>query len=144
MEFYQNCGVFYVQAQVRPEVIKASVEEIQREIGLLSRQRIPNAEIETAKSYLLGQYPLQLQTHRDLSARIANIQALGLSNAHWDKYYERITLIDSQAVYETTRRNSLRTPIIVIVGDAAVLESIGFENIDVYNANGELVQSVKE
>ncbi len=142
MEFYQNCGVFYVQAQVRPEVIKASVEEIQREIRLISTQRIPNEEIETAKSYLLGQFPLQIQTDAELSARIANIQSLGLSNDHWDRYYKRITLIDSQAVYDAARRNSLHTPIIIIVGDGSVLESIGFEKIDVYNHNGELIQSV--
>ncbi len=142
MQFYQACGVFYVQAQVRPEVIKASVEEIQREIHVISTQRIPNEEIETAKSYLLGQFPLQIQTHADLSSRIANIQTLGLGSDHWDKYYERIMLIDSRSVYEAARRNSLQTPIIIIVGDGSVLESIGFEKVDVYNTNGELTQSV--
>ncbi len=142
MEFYQVCGVFYVHARVTPESIRSAIDEIQREIRIISTQRVPNEEIETAKSYLLGRYPLGIQTHEDLSARIADVQALGLSDGHWDKYYENITRIDSRSVYEAAQQHSLLTPIIIIVGDRSVLETIGYEKIDVYNSNGELVQSV--
>ena len=142
MEFYRVCGVFYVHARVTPESIRSAIDEIRREIRIISTQRVPNEEIETAKSYLLGRYPMGIQTHEDLSARIADVQALGLSDGHWDKYYENITRIDSRSVYEAAQRHSLLTPIIIIVGDRSVLETIGYEKIDVYNSNGELVQSV--
>jgi predicted Zn-dependent peptidase len=142
MEFYRVCGVFYVHARVRPEVIRASVEEIQKEIRIISTQRIPNEEIETAKAYLLGRFPLQIQTYADLSARIADVKALGLGDGHWDKYNENIMRIDSRSVYATAQRNALFTPIIVIVGDPSILASIGYERVDVYNSNGELIQSM--
>jgi predicted Zn-dependent peptidase len=142
MEFYRICGVFYVHARVTPESIRSAIDEIRREIRIISTQRVPNEEIETAKSYLLGRYPMGIQTHEELSARIADVQALGLSDGHWDNYYENITRIDSRSVYEAAQRHSLLTPIIIIVGDESVLETIGYERIDVYNSNGELIQSV--
>jgi hypothetical protein len=52
-------------------------------------------------------------------------------------------LLDSQAVSETARRIPLPPPIIIIVGDAPILENLGFDPIEVYNNNGELVQNVK-
>jgi predicted Zn-dependent peptidase len=142
MEFYRYCGVFYVHARITPEFIRSSVDEIQKEIRIISTQRVPNEEIETAKSYLMGRYPLNIQTYADLSARIADVQVLGLSAGHWDKYYQNIMRIDSRSVYETAQRHSLVTPIIIIVGDESVLETIGFEKIDLYNSKGELVQSI--
>ncbi len=142
MEFYRYCGVFYVHARVTPEFIRSSIEEIQKEIRIISTQRVPNEEIETAKSYLMGRYPLNIQTYADLSARIVDVQVLGLSAGHWDKYYQNIMRIDSRSVYETAQRYSLLTPIIIIVGDKSMLETIGFEKIDVYNSKGELVQSI--
>jgi predicted Zn-dependent peptidase len=142
LEFYRTCGVFYVHAHIKPGFIRPAVEEIQREIRIISTQRVPNEEIETAKSYLLGRYPLKFQTHADLSARTADMQALDLSDGHWDKYFENIMRIDSRSVFATAQRHSLFTPIVIITGDRAVLENIGYEKIDVYNSNGELIQSV--
>jgi zinc protease len=142
MEFFRACGVFYIQALVRTDVIEDSVQEILGEITRISTARIPNQEIETAKSFLLGQFPLSIETRAALASRIAYVQALNLSDEHLTRYYEKIMLLDSQTVYDTARRNSLFTPIIVIVGDTPILEHIGFDPIEVYNNNGEFIQTI--
>jgi predicted Zn-dependent peptidase len=142
MEFFKNCGIFYVRARVRPEFIKASVEQIQSEILAVSNRRIPNDEIETAKSYLLGHFPLSIETYADLGSKIAEMHALGLGDGHLNRYFDSIKSIDAQVVFETARRNSLMPPVIVIVGDGSVLENIGFEKVDVYNNRGEHIDSI--
>lgn len=142
MEFFRYCGVFYIRARVKPEAVQQSVGEILREIRTISNQRISNQEIEIAKSYLLGQFPLNVETYADLAAHIADVEAFGLGQAYLDKYFESIMVIDAQTVFETAQRNSLFTPIIVIVGDKSVLDKIGFEKIDVYNNKGDYIHSL--
>ncbi len=142
MEFFKNCGIFYVRARVRPEFIQASVEQIQSEIHAASSEKIPNDEIETAKSYLLGQFPLGIETYADLGSKIAEMHALGLDDGHLTRYFDSIKSIDAQGVFETARRNSLMPTVIVIVGDRSVLENIGFDKVDVYNNRGEYIRSI--
>lgn len=144
MEFFQACGVFYVRALVRTDVIEDSVQAILDEITRISRERVPSQEIETAKSFLLGRFPLSIEARSDLASRIAHVRALNLSDEHLSRYYEKIMLLDSQSVYEAARRNPLPPPIIVIVGDMSILERISYEPIEVYNNNGEIIQTVKK
>ncbi len=142
MEFFRSCGVFYVRARVKPEAVQQSIGEIFREIRTISNQRISNQEIEIAKSNLLGQFPLSVESYADLAARIADVEAFGLGRAFLDKYFENIMFIDAQTVFETVQRNSLLSPTIVIVGDKSVLDYIGFEKIAVYNTKGEHIYSL--
>jgi predicted Zn-dependent peptidase len=142
MEFFQASGIFYVRAHVRPEVVGESVEEILDEIRTVSSTPLPSQEIETAKSNLLGQFPLTIETYADMAARIADMEALHLSDEHFENFFDKIISIDAQDVYETARRVSLVPPIVIIVGDQSVLENIGFEKIDVYNNKGEYIHSI--
>ncbi len=142
MEFFNSCGIFYVRARVRPEFIQASVEQIRSEIRAISSERIPNDEIETAKSHLLGHFPLGVETYADLGSKIAEMHALGLGDGHLTRYFESIKSIDAQSVFETASRNSLMPPVIVIIGDRSVLDNIGFEKVDVYNNRGEYIRSI--
>ena len=140
MEFYKICGVFYIRAKVRLSVIYAAVQEILSEIGIISNRHIPSHEIEQAKSYLIGNFPLSIETYDDLSSRVSEIQAFNLGNEHWDKYYENIMYINSQEVFATAHRILTLKPVIVIVGDRdKILEHlIQFEEVEVYNDQGEL------
>ncbi|NOR14651.1 MAG: peptidase M16, partial [Candidatus Aminicenantes bacterium] len=144
MEFFQSCGVFYVRALVKTEVVYASVQEAFKEINNITGLRLPARELEQAKSTLIGNFPLSLETYEDLSSRISEIEALNLGEQHWTKYYDNIMFIDSQAVYESARRHSLQPLIIVIVGNSSVLEHLReFEDVEVYDHQGEFQYRIK-
>ena len=145
MDFFKTCGIFTITARVRPEVIHESVLENLREINTLYFQKIPNYELEPAKTSLIGNFPIHLEKLDGLSSRISKIQALNLEGKHWDQYYESIMIIDSQTVFEAVKRTALRTPVVVIVGDDTVLDHmIEFDEVEIYDTRGIYQYSLKK
>jgi len=146
IELFKACGVFLIRAKVRPEVAYDSVTEIVREIEKISKEKMPSYEIEQAKSYLIGNFPLKIETFDNLSLKVAQIQAFQLGEEHWSKYYENIMLIDSRKVFEIAQKYPILTPVVVIVGDIkTTLEHIReFDEIDVYNNKGILQYSIRK
>lgn len=146
LEFFKNCSVFFVKAKVRPEVTYLSIKEILQEIDKITKEKIPSSEIEQAKSYLIGNFPLQIQTLDKLTSRVSEIKALDLGEEHWSKYYENIMLVSSERVFETARKYPLLTPVVVIVGDKnIIIDHIQeFEEVFVYDNKGILQYILKK
>ena len=69
---------------------------------------------------------------------------MDLGEQHWNNYYNNIMFIDSQAVYESARRHTLQPQIIVIIGNGSIVEHLReFEDIEVYNYQGEYQYRIK-
>lgn len=146
VEFFKTCGLFYLKIKVRPGVTYAAIQESLNEIRKITEEPISSFEIEQAKSYLIGNFPLEIETYEKLSRKIAEIRAFNLGEEHWGKYYENIMVIDSQGVYNIARKSPLLTPVIVIAGDDKVLEEAlrEFEEIEVYHTSGTFLYSWKK
>jgi len=138
VEFFKNFNVFFVKAKVRLEVTDASINEIIEETKKIIDKKIPSFEIEQAKSFLIGNFPLHIQTFDYLSAAVSEIKALNLGEEHWEKYYNNIMLISSEKAFEMAKTYLLSNPVVVIVGDASkILDHIHeFAEIEVYNRQG--------
>jgi len=137
MEFFKTCGVFYIKAKIRPEVIYVSLMESFNEIEKITENKIPNYELEQAKSYLIGNFPIQIKTHDNFSIKISEILAFNLGEKHWNKYYENIMPIDSNKVFEVSQKHLFSSPVVVIVGDINIIASYLKEfEVEVYNTMG--------
>lgn len=139
IEFYKDCSVFSIHARVRPEVVESSIQEILKEIESITNEKIPGLEIEQAKSHLIGNFPLQIETFDNLTSKLAEIKAFNLGDEHWERYYENIKLITSEKLFELAGKIPLLTPAIVIVGDHdIVLNQFGtfIKEVDIYNKKG--------
>lgn len=144
MDFFRSCGVFTIRAKVLPEFTHAAIQEILQEINDLRNTPIPSQEIEQAKSYLIGNFPLQLETNEDLSAKLAQIQAFDLGRDHWERYDEKIKLINSEMVSGMGQKYSLHTPVIVIVGNNEITEYLmEFTQVSVYSPDGNFRYEIK-
>lgn len=139
MQFFRSCGVFLITAKVLTEFSYAAIQEILREIDDLRNVPIPGQEIEQAKSYLIGNFPLKIETYEALSSKLSEIQAFGLGRDHWERYYTNIMHINSDAVSRMGQKYSLHTPVIVIVGNNEIMEYLEeFERVSVYSPDGNL------
>jgi predicted Zn-dependent peptidase len=146
VEFFKNFNVFFVKAKVRPEVTYSSVMEILEETKKITEKKIPSFEIEQAKSFLIGNFPLDIQTYDNLSAAVSEIKALNLGEEYWEKYYDNIMLINSEKTFEMARTYTLLSPVVVIVGDSRkIIDHIQeFEEIEIYDSKGNLRQITKK
>lgn len=139
MRFFRSCGVFLITAKVLTEFSYAAIQEILQEVDDLRNTPIPGQEIEQAKSYLIGNFPLQIETYEDLSTKLSEIQAFGLGRDHWEMYYTNIMHINSDAVSKMGQKYSLHTPVIVIVGNIEIMKYLEeFERVSVYSPDGNL------
>lgn len=146
VEFFKSCGVFLIRAKVRPDVIRESVQECFKVLENITKRRIPSNELEQAKSYLIGNFPLKIEIMEELSSKVSEIKAFNLGENHWSKYYENIMFTNSKKVFETAQRYPLLTSVVVIVGDKNVIidHVMEFDEIDMYDIKGNLVQSFKK
>lgn len=135
---FKSCSVFFVNARVTPEVTYSSINEILKEIEGITKNKIPIPEIEQAKSYLIGNLSLQIETFENLSSKASEFNILNMEDELWKKYYENIMLIDSKRVLETAGKYPLLTPVIVIVGDSSIiLDNIReFGEVELFNKKG--------
>jgi zinc protease len=145
MQFFRSCGVFLITAKVLTEFTYDAIQEILQEINDLRNVQIPGQEIEQAKSYLIGNFPLKIETNEDLSAKLAEIQAFNLSRDHWERHYEKIKRINSEMVSRMGQKYSLHTPVIVIVGNNEVMEYLmEFTQVSVYSPEGKFRYEIKK
>ena len=139
MRFFRSCGIFFMRAKVLPHFSHDAIQEILAQIDNLRNFPIPSQEIEQAKSYLIGNFPLNMETYDDLSDKLAEIQAFDLGRDHWERYYANIIQINSEAVSQLAQKYSLHTPVIVVVGNIEIMEYIKkFVPVGVYTPDGKL------
>jgi predicted Zn-dependent peptidase len=138
IEFFNQIGLFFIRAKVKPESIYSSVSEIIREIQNAAQNRIPSSEIERAKSYLIGNFPLTINTMDQFAQKISENIIFNQGDDLWNNYYEGLSLVNSDDVFNTVNRTSLLTPVVVIVGDREKLyERLkSFEEVVFYDQNG--------
>ncbi len=139
-EFFRFCGVYWVRARVRPEFLVPAAREIAREIGVMSAEPAVPAEIEEAKSFLIGNLPTRFESLEGFADWMARYVALGLDEAHWDRGPERFKLVNVERVQETARKYLMARPLIVVVGrpEWLGLALREFDAIEVYDTSGGL------
>jgi zinc protease len=87
----------------------------------LHREGVTGEMLESARAYVLGQYPLNFETAADWAAALGEIELFGLGPEYVDNYgpaLRKVTLADTQHVVE----DAFPTPdsvAIVLIGDAA-------------------------
>jgi predicted Zn-dependent peptidase len=104
----------------------ATVQAIDLALETLDRLRergLDAAQLASAKQYLLGQYPLDLETAGQLAMQVAMLEFYGLGRAYIDGYAEHIAAVDLprvdaviEAVYPA--RDDL---VFVLIGNASAI-----------------------
>ena len=145
-DFFQSCGVFWVRAKVTPEVLHDSVEEILREIGPATVEKVSSFEIEQAKSFLIGNFPLKNEPLTSFSLEVARIKTFNLGDDHWNKYYDSIIQVNLERVLATAQRFLQRLPAVVIVGNRDLIAEPlrEFDTVDIYDISGSLKSTVNK
>jgi predicted Zn-dependent peptidase len=144
LEFFRSCGYYSVSAAVIPSASVASTREILRELDRMAREKVSNFELEQAKSYLIGHFPLRIVRLNEFSRSLSELMAFSSSDALWSRFNENITLVDADSLFEVAQRYLLQKPVVVIVGDKDVLfEHLrDLDRLEVYDLKGVLLYTL--
>jgi len=83
---YRNTGTFGITTFTRNETLRRCIDEAIRVAKQLIEQGPSDAELDKARRYLAGQFPLGLQAPDQLAAQLLEIEFYGLDPQFVEKY----------------------------------------------------------
>jgi len=117
-------GLGYWQAtfEGRTEVTDSALTELLRQIERVRTETIADSELVAAKGFLVGSFPLTIETPRQIASVVTNARLLGLGPDYLQRYRERLAAVSgprARAAAQRAYRGNALT--IVVVGDAKAL-----------------------
>ncbi|MDQ3555631.1 MAG: insulinase family protein, partial [Gemmatimonadota bacterium] len=122
----RNVGYYLASAEVRTEVTDSALVELMSQLRRVAEEPVPAAEMESAKSFLTGSFPLRIETAGQIASQVAQTRLLGLPTEDLLRYRERIEAVTAADV-QRVAREYIRPgqAAIIVVGDAGkVAESL--------------------
>ena len=108
-------GTFQVGMQTKnesaDEAIRIAVEEIRR----IREQGVGGQELQAAKDYLIGSFPLRFDTNRRLAGFFAQVEFFELGLDYPDRYPEMIRKVSREDVLRVAKRYLQPEKLIVVV-----------------------------
>lgn len=89
---------FVVSAQTRTAEVPKVLDTIREELTRMAREPVAERELTLAKSYLIGSFPLRLDTSRKVADFIVAIEVLGLGLDYADRYKASIARVSAADV----------------------------------------------
>lgn len=141
LEFFRSCAYYAITASVIPSAATASIREILQELDRITRDKVTNFELEQAKSYLIGHFPVQISRLEQISRQISESLAFSVGDAPWERFNDGVSLVDADRIFEVAQRYLLLKPVVIIVGDGNVLldHLRDLDRLEVYDFKGVLL-----
>ncbi len=139
---FSDAGFYRFAADVRNEVTGPTLTEVYKEIDKMRAEGSDGAELQGAKSYLRGIFPIQTASQNGLSATLNNVYVYGLPKDYPETFRARVAAVTAAQVKSASdvllgSDNS----IIVVVGDYAKVKDqlAGFKDIVFLDTAGKTI-----
>lgn len=115
----KGTGYFVANAEVRTAVTDSALVEMLHLLRQARDQEVSKRDLDAAKSFLVGSFPLRIQTAGQIAAQLAENRLLGLDVSDLVGYRDRIEAV-TPADIQRVAREYVRPDkaVIVVVGDA--------------------------
>lgn len=136
MDTLLEAGDFEASTSTRSEATGEVLRLIVDEFWRLQRERVGDRELNDAKAYITGSFPLSLEVPDAIATQVLNVLFYGLPVEQLQTYRDRVNAVRPDDV-ERVARYYLRPDrlSIVLVGNASAflsqLRGLGFSNIEV-------------
>lgn len=137
----RTAGTFRVTAEVRTPVTGDSLKEFFYELERIRSAPVSEKEIDDAKSYLTGVFPIRLETQEGLIDQLVQIKMLDLPSDYLNNYRDRVQAVTIDEVRRVAEHYVVPDQAaIVVVGDGlSVVDQIKpyTNEIETYNTHGK-------
>jgi len=141
---FADAGFYRFAADVRNQVTGATLGEVFKEIDKMRKEGSDGAELQGAKSYLRGIFPIQTATQSGLAAVLNTVYVFGLPKDYPETFRAKIAAVTPEQVKRAA--SSLlgsEQSVIVIVGDYPQVKDqlAGFTDITFLDPDGSVIAS---
>ncbi|MER3633210.1 MAG: hypothetical protein C4325_14505 [Blastocatellia bacterium] len=147
LDLKKNAGEFEATAEVRTQVTGPAIKEFLAEFERIRTERVAPSELEDAKSYLTGVFPIRSETLDGLTSLIVNQYLYDLPKDYLQTYRENVAAVSVDDVFRVaTQYIRPERMAIVLVGDAAEVipqVSVFSEALTIFDADGNRLEKAK-
>ena len=117
----RNRGMGHWEAtfEGRTGVTDSALAELLHQVDRIRTEAVPDSELASTKGFLIGSFPLTVETPRQIAQVVTTARLLGLGADYLPRYRDRLAAVSPSraraAAQRVYRRNALT---IVVVGDA--------------------------
>ncbi|GIU82606.1 MAG: hypothetical protein KatS3mg006_1670 [Pyrinomonadaceae bacterium] len=112
-------GAFEATAEVRTAVVGDSLKEFFYELNRIRNEKVSAEELQDAKNFLTGVFPIRLETQEGLTNLITQQQLFDLPSDYLQTYRDKVKQVTAEDVQRVAQKYILPDKFaIVIVGDA--------------------------
>lgn len=111
-------GSFYVVIQTKDVSVKEAVALARKELVRLQREPVSEAELQGAKKFLIGNFPLKYSnSQQDFAKFLAQIEFYGLGPDYPDRYASLINAVTAEDILRVAGKYLKPENVLVIVAD---------------------------
>jgi zinc protease len=119
----QNAGAFSITIETKNVNANRSLEEIRKEIKKLLDKGVTETEIDEAKAYLTGSFPLRMDSNAKLLNLLGAIDLYGLGLDYPDQYPRLINQVTAAEILRVARQHLDPDKfLLVVVGNQKEIE----------------------
>jgi zinc protease len=133
-------GIFAVRTQVGSQFTEGAVEDILDEIKKLSTTPIPDDRLNEVKSYLIGSFPMQIQTNAQVADLLVFLKLYNLPMNYYDNYISSVQGTTKEDLMKIAQKYlDVSKMSIVISGDNEIIAPTlsKFGNVESVDADGQ-------
>jgi zinc protease len=137
-------GTFRATAEVRTAVTGASLHEFFYELNRIRDEAVTEEEINNAKSYLTGVFPIRIETQEGLIDQLVSIKMFDLPDDYLSMYRDKVSAVTREEIQRVAQTYvQPDRAALVIVGDAAeIMNQLKpySESVEIYDTEGQKKQ----
>lgn len=111
-------GTFNIGVQTKNESAKTAIDEALKEMERIRKEPVSDKELEDAKAYLTGSFPLRLDTNGKIAGMLTAVEFFNLGMDYPDRYPKIINALTKNDILMAARKYlKPDSYILVVVGD---------------------------
>jgi len=108
-------GIFQIGIQTKNETAEEAIRIAREEIRRIREEGVSEQELQEAKDYLTGSFPLRLDTNRRIADFLAHVEFFELGLDYPERYSELIRQVTGEDVLRVARKYLVPEKLIVVV-----------------------------
>ncbi len=133
-------GYFQATAEVRTTVTDSALVEMMHQIRRMRAEPIPDSTMAAAKGYLVGSYPLSIETPQQIAGQVANAVLFDRGIDFVRTYGQRVDAVTASDVMDAANRVfKPDSAVVVVVGEGQQLHDVlaAIAPVRIINLEGE-------
>ncbi|MBA4372944.1 MAG: hypothetical protein C0402_08775 [Thermodesulfovibrio sp.] len=111
-------GSFKAGLQTKNQTAQVAVDEILREMNRIRTEPVTDRELNDAKAYLTGSFPLRVDSNSKIAGFLISMEYYGLGLDYIDNYKQYIEKVSKEEVQRVAKKYlSSKDYLLVVVGD---------------------------